>query len=309
MAKAFVTGGAGFLGSRVAGLLDDLDLDTTLLVRPTRSAEPDAGAAPRAARHRGDLLDPASYRETLRGSQVVLHMAALTGKAGKRDHLAVNLAATETLLEECRQAGVERFVFVSTIAVKYPNVASYPYALAKQRAEQAVRDSGLAYTIVRPTIIVGRDSPNLAALRRLACLPVIPVLGSGKTLVQPIHVDDAARFLVEVLADGDALAGQTLEAGGPEVLSIESLLRQIRNLARGRGGRAAHLPAGVVCAGLRLVEAVLGPRLLPVTAGQLAVFRYESTIAANQLHDRLRPSMKSVTEMLELSLDQAAPRA
>ena len=91
--------------------------------------------------------------------------------------------------------GVRRFIHVSTIAVAFKNRTHYPYARSKELAEEAVRQSGMNYVIIRPTIVLGLASPVWQALVRAATslLPVIP--GSGRALIQPVWVDDVVDAL------------------------------------------------------------------------------------------------------------------
>jgi NADH dehydrogenase len=104
----------------------------------------------------------------------------------------------------------------------------------------------------------------------LACAPVLPVFGSGRALVQPVSIHDLVAALTEIL-DGDAFDNQTVEIGGPEVLSMEELLVKIRRVHGKGNGPVFHLPAKLLAAGIGVVESFLLP-LLPFTAGQMASF-------------------------------------
>src|SRR5882672_471847 len=177
MTKVFLTGATGFLGRHVR-----------------RQLERGEGlAVAELSRARGaDLLVPASYERELAGADIVLHLAAATGRAAPADHFRVNVEGTRILLEQSRRHGARRFVFVSSIAAKFPDIRRYPYARAKLEAEALVAGGGIEYSIIRPTIIAGPGAPVLAGLRRLAMLPIVPVFGTGRVRVQPIFVDDLA---------------------------------------------------------------------------------------------------------------------
>jgi len=296
MSEIFLTGGSGFLGSRVIPALLRRGDRVRCLVRGER--EPIDGLT----WVRGDLLDPASWTPQLAGVDAVLHLAAATGKAGAVEHRRVNAEGTRRLLDGCGKSGVSRFLFVSTIAAKFPDLERYYYAQAKLAAEPAVRESGLRFTILRPTIIVGPGSPIVEALSKLAGLPVMPVFGDGSTEVQPIWVEDAARRIVELL-ERDRFAGETFEIGGPDRVSIEALMLAIR-IARGKTpGAVLHLPLGVLLPLLGAAERLLY-RFMPVTVGQLATYRFDGTVAGNPLHDESADSLRGVTSMLERSLER-----
>jgi nucleoside-diphosphate-sugar epimerase len=247
----------------------------------------------------GDLADGKAYAAELAGCDTVVHLAAATGNQPPAEYWRVNRDGTETLVREARGVGVRRFLHVSTIAVKFADQSRYYYAQSKQQAEAMVAQSGMPWTIVRPTLILGKGSPVLEGFSRLAALPVVPVFGNGTTPVQPIFVDDLADCVAAMLEE-DIFDGQTVEVGGPEVLTIEALLRRVRK-AQGRGeARVMHLPARPIAALLGWVEPLLRP-LLPFTAGQLASFTNAGTVDANPWVAHRQTSMKGVDEALQLS--------
>jgi NADH dehydrogenase len=294
MASAvFLTGASGFLGSRLLSRLSGSG-DKRIVCLGRRRA---AGRPPGNVEFiQGDLLDRDSYASAMLGCDTVLHLAAATGKQTPAEYFRVNRDGTEALALEARRAGVQRFLHVSTIAVKFRDKSQYYYAQSKQQAEAIVVQSGLRWTIVRPTIILGRNSPSLEALSRLATLPVVLVFGDGRTLVQPVFVEDVAACLVAML-ESELLDGRTIEVGGPEVLSLEDLLLRIRR-ARG-AGRAPiiHLPVRPIAACLGWVEPFLRP-LLPFTAGQLASYTNAGTITPDTWMAQWLSRMKSVDEIL-----------
>lgn len=267
--RLFVTGATGFVGRHLLSRLaaQDRDREMVALVRG-EGGRAIPGPAPLRVVV-GDLRRPESYAAALDGVHTVIHVAATTGAASESDHFAVNAEGTRALAERAAAAGVRRFVLVSSIAVTFPDTRRYPYARSKQAAEQAVRRLGIGWIIVRPTIVLGRGSPVLAGLRRLAGLRIIPIFGPGTARVQPIDVDDLAILLTTIL-EAEALAGEIVELGGPEVLTIEELLQEIRRLERGARARTVHLPAGPI-AGVAWLSERVGLRP-PVTAGQLCTF-------------------------------------
>jgi nucleoside-diphosphate-sugar epimerase len=286
----FLTGGTGYLGRRVCEALRQHH-HIQLLTRSAR-AVPEGVTAVVA-----DLLDADAYRHALAMCDTVIHVAAATGRTAPREHNRVNAEGTGRLVAECHRAGVRRMLFTSTIAVTFPDTTAYDYAQSKIRAEAAVRASDLRFTIVRPTIILGRGSANLAAFDRLAGLPIIPVFGNGRSRVQPILGDDLAAFIAEIV-ERDRFDGETLEFGGPVVLTVEELLQAIRRARTGSSGRTFHLPLRLTLASLRAVRSLGLEALLPVSAGQLSVFRFDSTAQANTLYDSRRDTLAGLERML-----------
>jgi NADH dehydrogenase len=223
---------------------------------------------------KGNLLEPESYRDRLAGCVTVVHLAAATGRATVSEFTSVNVEATQALVRSCEQAGVEQFLFTSSIAATYADKRHYPYAQSKAAAEDIVRGSSLRFAIVRPTIVLGPDAPIWQTLRRMARPRVILMPGPGTARVQPIHVDDMVASLLAMIRS-DRFERQTVELGGADVLSFEDLLRTIHRVDTGGEASVFHLPLGVIVAMLAGLERAIGPAL-PVTAGQLAAFGNDS---------------------------------
>jgi NADH dehydrogenase len=295
--SVFVTGCSGFVGRRLLPRLTASGVKEIVCL--SRSGELPHGVAAGDASLRcvrGNLTEPASYAPDLAKCECVVHLAAATGKATREEHFRTNLEGTRALLEAAKQAGVKKFLFVSSIAAKFPDKTNYWYAQAKAQAEELVRQSGLAHTILRPTMIFGPAAPVLEGMAKLALLPVTPMFGNGRTPVQPIHVDDVAGCISDIL-ERDAFHGETIEIGGPEKLSIEKMLARIRESRGGGAMRAVHMPLGIVVPILRMLEPV-AYKFLPFTLGQLATFRNDGTIRENPLWLENKNSLEPISTML-----------
>lgn len=297
MQAVFVTGASGFVGRHLLPRLAEAGIREIFCLSRTQPVET-AVTVPgvQIRRIRGSLFDTALYAGELAAAECVIHLAAATGKAPPEEHFRINATGTRTLLEQCQKAGPKKFLHVSTIAVKFPDKTNYHYALAKEEAEGFVRTSGLSYTILRPTMIFGAGSAVLAGLERLAALPVTPIFGDGRTRVQPIHVEDVARLITEIVR-ADRFRGETLEIGGPEILTIEELLACIRRARSGRPLRTVHLPLGLMVAVLKPLEKLFYAQL-PFTIGQLATFRNAGTIKRNSLWEEHCAHLKNLNDML-----------
>jgi NADH dehydrogenase len=300
MRRVFVTGGSGFIGSRLLRALVQHGYSVAALDRSGRIRER-AGLSPPSRVVPGDLLEPETYRAALASADVVVHLAASTGRASSEEHQRTIALGTESLLRECGAAGVQRLLFVSSIATTFEDQSGYPYAQAKVRAERAVATSGVPHLILRPAMVLGPGSPILEALSTLATLPLIPVFGDGRTPVQPVFVDDVVAFILTVL-EGDLFANQIVEIGGPETVPIEELLQVIRVARTGRRGPVCHIPLGWLLPALGAAEAVGMGRVLPMTRGQLATFRFPGTAAENPLVEALGRNLVGLQAM-------ASPRA
>jgi len=135
-------------------------------------------------------------------------------------------------------------------------------------------------------MIFGPGSPIQTSLAKLAKLPLIPMFGSGRTLVQPVDVADVVKLLAGLAREAGGKS-DPLEIGGPEVVSIEELISRLRApAASDRPARFLHLPLGLIRAVLAFLEKPL-LSVLPLSAGQLASFANDSTAKSNPLVERL----------------------
>ncbi|HEV8125540.1 MAG TPA: NAD-dependent epimerase/dehydratase family protein [Gemmatimonadales bacterium] len=290
----FVTGATGFIGRYLLAALEREGFDKVTWL--TRRPNPRPNAPAGWTMLSGDLADPATYQAALAGCDAVVHLAAATGSASDRDLQLVNVEATRWLLDSCERQGVGRILFVSSIAADYPDLSRYPYGRSKLAAETLVRQSPLDYTILRPTIVLGRESPIWQKLRGLAMLPVMPVFGDGSARVQPISVEDVAHAMVYLL-DHSRFSNEVLELGGPDVLTMLGLLRRIRKACGKSEGLALRIPARPVQFALGVLGKVAGGRL-PVSPGQLVPFISDGVADPSDLATVLRPTMIPLDDLL-----------
>jgi NADH dehydrogenase len=292
--KIFLTGASGFIGRVVLERLSTSGFECVVcLARRPEVLEPMANE--RVALIKGDLNDPSSYRDALARTDVVVHLAAATGAASESELRRVNVEGTRCLLDACRAQKVEKILHVSSIAAGYPDLTDYPYGCTKLEAEELVRRSGMNHVVLRPTIVLGVGGPTWTMLRKLASLPLVPVFGGGSVDVQPICVQDVASGIAILLEDFPA--DQTIELGGPEVLTFRDLLRRIRT-ACGRSAAAfVPVPVAPVRMVLRILDGLL-PGRLPVSPAQLVPFVHDGKAKPNFLHERLRASMTSLDALL-----------
>jgi len=293
----FVTGASGFLGMQI---LESLEPDhyarITLLSRRALELPEQLAASDNTNVIQASIHDVDRYASQLDANTVILHLAAMTGKAEPRDYYHVNTDGTAELLKVSVLAGVAGFLFVSSIAVSFSNREGYHYAESKQQAEQKVRESGLKYTIVRPTIILGEGSSIWDSFSGLSRSSLILLPGSGKVRIQPVYIDDVVKLLLGIVSSGRFM-GETLELGGPEALTMDDFVRRIHQAYRGDRGRVVHLPLDLILGILRMVERRF-PTLLPVSSGQFSSFYNDGTAEENDLYQSLGIKMKTVDDML-----------
>lgn len=249
--KVLLTGGAGFTGSRAIPLLLDAGHVVRCFVRPTTKL--DRVPVDKVELAHGSFEDGKSFLDALQGVDVLINVASLGFGHGPE------------LVERIKSSGVKRAVFVGTTAIF--TKLNAPSKAVRSAAENAIRASGLDYTILRPTMIYGgADDRNMCRLITfLRRWPVIPVFGSGRCLQQPVFVGDVAAAAVRSAFE-DRCIGREYNVSGAAPLTYNEVIATISRLL-GRRRLRLHLPASVIIAGLRVVERT-GVRL-PVKAEQV----------------------------------------
>jgi uncharacterized protein YbjT (DUF2867 family) len=252
-----LTGGTGNLGSALLGRLVTERERVRCLVRDPRELGPDRVRVQIAL---GDLADPASFRNALRGVKTVVHLAAAIRDQPRASIEELNAVATLRLLRAAERAGAERFVFVSALGASLHERARF--FRAKALAERSVTEADIPSVVLAPSIIYSPRDPWIRLLERMSLLPVMPISGSGQARYQPIWSDDAAACLMAVIR-GEGGEGTRFELAGPETLSYDDIAREtLRTLRRRR--RLVHIPTPLVRRGLRAIEAVAGDQSFAV---------------------------------------------
>ncbi|MEA2397141.1 MAG: hypothetical protein QOK25_697 [Thermoleophilaceae bacterium] len=246
-----LTGATGNMGSALLRRLTASGERVRCLVREPRRLGPDRVRVQIAL---GDLAEPASFRNALRGVDTVVHLAAAIRDQPRASLEELNAVATLRLLRAAERTGVERFVFASALGASLHGPARF--FRAKALAERAVEESPLRTIVFAPSIVYSPRDPWIRLLERMSLLPAMPISGSGRAEYQPIWADDAAACVMAAL-EGNGQPRERYELAGPERLSYDEIAREtLRALRRQR--RLLHLPLPLVRTILQALEAVTG---------------------------------------------------
>jgi uncharacterized protein YbjT (DUF2867 family) len=238
--RLLVTGGSGFLGGYV---LDEARRRGHEVVALARSDTATAAVARHGAEPlSGDFDDPAGLGDVFSSARCssLLNVASL------------GFGHAPAIVSAARSAGLDRSVFVSTTAVTTTLPARS--RAVRLMAEEQIRESGLKWTILRPTMIYGAPGDrNLSRLLMLlARVPVLPVPGGGRHLQQPVHVADVADAVLSAV-ERPAAAGTAYDIAGPEPLRFDEMLR-ISAQAVGSRTRLVPVPLSPLVAAARCYE-------------------------------------------------------
>jgi NADH dehydrogenase len=244
-----LTGATGTIGTPLLRRLTAAGEPVRCLVREPRRLGPERVRVQIAL---GDLANPASFRNAMRGVDTVVHLAAAIRDQPQGSIEELNAMATLRLVRAAERAGVKRFVFFSAMGASLHSPARF--FRAKALAERAVEEAEVETTVFAPSIVYSPGDPWITLLERLSHLPVAPVSGSGDALYQPIWADDVADCVMAALSNG----GGRYELAGPESLSYDGIVRTALR-ASGRRRRLLHVPRPAVRAALAVAGAFAGP--------------------------------------------------
>lgn len=220
-----ITGASGFIGSHLTRAILDQGHKVTAAVRNPAAVdtrEPELrviGVDFRQARQ------PEKWLAHLQGVDVVINAVGIIRESGRQTFRALHEQAPVALFRACETAGVRRVIQISALGCDDQAVSRYH--LSKKAADDFLAASSLRWTILRPSIVYGPGARSMAFFKALAALPVTPLVNRGEQRIQPIHVADLTRAVVQCLT----AAGPTrvrINLVGPEPISFRDLMQRLR---------------------------------------------------------------------------------
>jgi NADH dehydrogenase len=273
--KVFVTGASGFVGEEVLQHLERAGHSIRILARRPQSPQIQKLASRHSAQvHPGNVLDAASLLGGLDNIDAVIHLVGIISENGSSTFENIHVRGAENILAAAKTAGVKRFVHMSALGVR-PD-APARYHRTKWEAEEFVRVSGLDFTIFRPSIIYGPHDHFVNLFARISRFsPILPVMGSGKSKMQPVPVADVATCFVQALTEPKAI-GQTFDLCGADALSFNRILDAILRVT-GRDRLKLHVPMF-----LARLQAALLESIFPWLLGEAPPLNRDQLIMLNE---------------------------
>ena len=292
--KILVTGGTGVIGEGVISELIERGHSVRLL---SRHAKEDAKQWPGVEPFVGNVADAASLASAAAECDVILHIAGIVAEEPPEVTFAnVNVGGTANMIDEAKRANVSRFIFVSSLGA---DIGESDYHRSKFEAERLVQKSGLQWTIVRPGNVYGPgDEVISTVLKMVRALPAVPVIDDGEQEFQPIWHEDLARILAAI-AERDDLAGQVLEAAGPERTTMNDLLRRFSEIT-GRSPVRVPVPMALASLTARLTPSIVS---LPVDENKLTMLEEKNVVRGKSAVEALGLSATPLDRGLRLLAD------
>lgn len=303
MTTVVVFGGTGFLGRRLVQRLAQ-GATVRVAVRNADSARSALGAAGlnQVTVFRADVRDQTSVAAAMAGADAVVNAVSAYVEKGDVTFEAVHVQGAEMVAREAGRLGVARLVLISGLGAN-PQSPS-PYIRSRGRGELVVQQAFPDSTIVRPSAMFGRGDALFGTLAHLArLLPVLPLIGGGRTRLQPVYVGDVAEAVARILADPGTV-GRTYELAGPWVYTLREL---VSFTLRVIGKRRLLMPVPFAVAEIqaRLFELLPNP---PLTTGQVDLLKADSVASGTVPGLReLNIQPKTVEEVVPTYIRTRAP--
>lgn len=270
-----ITGATGYIGRHLVARMVAQGERPRILVRDAKRAA-EILPADKVELVQGDTLDPKALKGAVQGVDTIVHAAFITAdhKESAGNHYEdTNVRGTGNLIRAAKEAGVKRIVEISGLGTKQDKPGSYMQG--RYLAEQMLKDSGLDWTIIQPSVLFGKDAPFIKGLTDLIrTAPVVPLIGGGKTMFQPIYVEDVVTVIMKVLEDPARTNGKIYTIGGPEYYSFSQVIDVLLDTMHASRIKAPA-PTALVGIGAAVMEAVL-PKP-PLTKAAMTLFSFDNT--------------------------------
>lgn len=276
-----ITGATGYIGRHlVARLVEQRERPRCLVrtIQRVRNVLP----VEKVDFVQGMTTDLNSLEPAVRGVDTIVHAAFITADRketpGNR-YEETNVQGTANLIRAAQAAGVKRIIEISGLGTRQDKPGSYMQG--RYLAEKQLIDSGLDWTIIRPSVLFGKDASfvkGLADLVRTA--PVLPLIGGGHTMFQPIWVDDVVSVILKILRDAESHNGKIYTIGGQEYYTLSQIYDVLLKTMH-KNRLKVYAPTPFVGLGAALLEAVL-PRP-PLTRAAMTLFTFDNITDINSV--------------------------
>jgi len=278
MSTILVTGARGFVGSHVIPELLERGHRVVALVRSDEAGRTvlrrlPADRRPAVDVRRGDVTRPETLPDALAGVEAIVHLVAIPRDWSRgAELLLVNTEGTRSMVEAARSVGVRRFVHLGALGVA--DEPTLHYARSKAKAERIVAESGLDWTILKPSLQWGERDGFFNIVADLVRLSpgIVPVPGNGKSRFQPIAVSDVAT-VVGLSLERSETVGRSYELGGPRHWTYREITREV---CAAMGRRRAIVPVPVPLIRLVAGSSELVRLPFPVATDQLRQLRLDN---------------------------------
>ncbi len=219
-----ITGGTGFVGSHLIKRLIDEGHEVRCVIRED-SKKIDRIKGLGAEIVHGDVTDANSLIDACKGIDIIVHLVGIIQEEKGMTFQSIHVDGTQNLINAAKKNNVKLFYYQSANGADKDGATSY--FRTKAEAEEIVKNSGIDYIIFRPSLIYGNGDQFVLRLKKIIHdAPVIPIIGSGESLLQPIFIDDLVACLIKAITTLQ-LKNRTFCIAGPEQIRFKDVIMRI----------------------------------------------------------------------------------
>ena len=273
-----VTGGTGFVGRHLIQRMSKEGFIIRAVVKNLEKAQSLKALGVNLIE--GDITDKDSLEKAIVGVDRVIHLVGIIQETPHATFQGIHVEGTRNILEAAKKIQVSHFFYQSALGTR-PSAKSR-YHQTKWAAEELVRSSGIPYTIMRPSLIYGSGDGFTTRLSEVIKLsPFLPVIGSGKSKVQPIFISDVISCILKAVTSNSFL-NEMYEIGGPEQLTYEEVTLALAD-ALGVRRPTIHLPLFIMKPVAQMLETLLP--VPPLTTDQLTMIQEDNICSMRDIND------------------------
>jgi NADH dehydrogenase len=269
-----ITGATGYIGRHLVARLVAQGERPRCLVRDISRAKRIL-PADKVELVEGATTSPDSLGAAVQGVDTIVHAAFLTAdrkQSTGNEYEKTNVQGTASLIKVAKKAGVKRIIEIGGLGTKPDKPGSYMQG--RYLAEKILKESGLDWTIIQPSVLFGKNAPFIKGLVDLIrTSPVVPLIGGGKTMFQPIYVEDVVTVLIKVLEDPTGTTNRTYTIGGPVYYSFTQIIDVLLKTMHKQRIKVPA-PTTLVGVGAAVMEAIL-PKP-PITKAAMTLFSFDN---------------------------------
>jgi NADH dehydrogenase len=269
-----ITGATGYIGRHLVARLVAQGERPRCLVRDIDRAKR-LLPADKVELVQGATTSPDTLGVAIQGVDTIVHAAFLTAdrkQSTGNEYEKTNVQGTANLIKVAKKAGVKRIIEIGGLGTKPDKPGSYMQG--RYLAEKMLKESGLDWTIIQPSVLFGKNAPFIKGLVDLIrTSPVVPLIGGGKTMFQPIYVEDVVTVLIKVLQDPAGTTNRTYTIGGPAYYSFTQIIDVLLKTMHKQRIKVPA-PTPLVGVGAAVMEAVL--QKPPLTKAAMTLFSFDN---------------------------------
>lgn len=227
MNKITISGASGFVGQNIGKFLAENGFEVIALARGRKKVGFGKTVVSKDLTER-NLVNHA------KGSAALLHLIGIGRQSPDSDFEAINVGLTKNAISLCKRAGIKKLVYLSGLGASTKSTSAY--FISKFKAEQEIIQSGLDYTIFRPSYIVGGGDQLSGTISRQVARGSVVIIGSGRYRLQPISVLDVSRVVLKSISD-KRFSRKIIDLVGPRAVTYEHFVRDLV----GPGAKIRHV--------------------------------------------------------------------